>query len=671
MTRCHPFAVLQGVHPVSILLGAVLFVVTVLSFCHPHLATPPTPPRPHDHGPFAPPPWSDASPAWQALDATLAPEHLARRIDRAVEQLDLQPLYDTYRRTGSLAHHPKLLLKVVLFEMQSRFHSPAAWAQHARENQPVRWLARGCQPGRSRWYAFRDRVAPFLDGWHRQVLQQAQAQGQTTATAGALDGTLIAALGSRHQLCNQTRLQGRLQQLAAAVTQDEQASQAARGPAGLGLAAPGQSNSAEQAAAQAAQGSAVPTAPPTAVATPACLPAAAVATALAPPPVTLATAPPPGNATPGTTTAPVGTPPCPRPPDRPAMVAAAPSRTNPSVPSATARAAQTQVPPTPAAPARHPAWLATTPAGRQAQYQRYQAADQQLQQRRRVNAQRRRKDRLPDQRVVVCPAEPEAALGRDKLKVFRPLYTESLLLDLESSLVLAWELFPQSNDAGTLPVMLQRTQALGGHAVKVLLGDGSFASHQQVAAAEAAGTTLYAPWGKQAHATAAASVRTPERFPKESFVWQSGEQQYVCPQGQVLRYVGEGQEKQADGESLRMKRYRCAAAVCQACPERARCTTSASGRTVTRSVHEESVERLKERMATAEGKALYKLRKQTVELCFADQKEHRGLRQFTSRGPARARCQVGLSVLAHNLVAVDQYAQAQPPKRLSLNIIEL
>ncbi len=64
------------------------------------------------------------------------------------------------------------------------------------------------------------------------------------------------------------------------------------------------------------------------------------------------------------------------------------------------------------------------------------------------------------------------------------------------------------------------------------------------------------------------------------------------------------------------------------------------------------MEALRERMARPEAQTLYRPRKQTVELVNADWKEHRRLRRFSGRGLQRARCQVGLIVLAHNLVTL-------------------
>jgi hypothetical protein len=54
-------------------------------------------------------------------------------------------------------------------------------------------------------------------------------------------------------------------------------------------------------------------------------------------------------------------------------------------------------------------------------------------------------------------------------------------------------------------------------------------------------------------------------------------------------------------------------------------------------------------MQTEEAKLLYKQRGQTIERVFADFKEHRNLRRFRGRGISRARTQLGLTVLGHNL----------------------
>ena len=171
-------------------------------------------PRPRS---YAPVPWHEDHPQRRALEELLDPDHLARRIDQAVAQLDRQALDALYGRTGSLPYDPAYLLRAVLFEVQRGQHSPAAWWRDSRELGPIRWLLRGLTPSRSCWYAFRERLGPVLEVLNRQVLHQAVAEELTPASRGALDGTLVAANASRHRLVNEATLTKRVAQLAAAV----------------------------------------------------------------------------------------------------------------------------------------------------------------------------------------------------------------------------------------------------------------------------------------------------------------------------------------------------------------------------------------------------------------------------------------------------------------------
>ncbi len=76
--------------------------------------------------------------------------------------------------------------------------------------------------------------------------------------------------------------------------------------------------------------------------------------------------------------------------------------------------------------------------------------------------------------------------------------------------------------------------------------------------------------------------------------------------------------------------------------------------------NEELLDALRARMEMDQAKRLYKLRSRTVELNYADLKEHRGLRRFHCRGRYRAKAEAGSLVLAHNLLFV--HAQRRPAR---------
>ena len=69
------------------------------------------------------------------------------------------------------------------------------------------------------------------------------------------------------------------------------------------------------------------------------------------------------------------------------------------------------------------------------------------------------------------------------------------------------------------------------------------------------------------------------------------------------------------------------------------------------------------RLETAEGKALYKQRKQTVEPVFGVIKEVIGFRRFSMRGKEKAETEWSLVCLSYNLKKIFKLMGACAPKR--------
>jgi len=301
---------------------------------------------------------------------------------------------------------------------------------------------------------------------------------------------------------------------------------------------------------------------------------------------------------------------------------------------------------------RPAAWLAPTERGRQQQYERYQKSQVEFEQRHEQNQQRAADKRQPADKVMLSLGDPEAPLGRDKEKVYRPLYNVQFSLDLDSPLILAYDVFAQPTDAGTLGPMLERQRLLTGRLPKHQLGDASYATALDLAVCHGLGVELYAPY-QENDFSANGKKSAPKQTPKSAFTWLEAQQTYQCPQGHLLNRDSREHQRRAGGQRLEVVTYRCAATLCMACEQQKACVQNPqSGRTVKRSEYEHFVEELQARMATDEAKALYKLRKQTVELSFADLKAHRELRRFSGKGLSRARTEVGLLVLAHNGLTV-------------------
>src|SRR6266702_2351607 len=126
------------------------------------------------------------------------------------------------------------------------------------------------------------------------------------------------------------------------------------------------------------------------------------------------------------------------------------------------------------------------------------------------------------------------------------------------------------------------------------------------------------------------------------FTYDAGQDQYRCPQGQVLRpaYRMEGTQE---------IQYRADAAICNVCPVKAQCTDSPRGRHVHRSFFADYVERVKGYQQTfAYQKAMNK-RKVWVEPLFAEGKQWHGMGRFRLRRLWRVNCEALMIASGQNL----------------------
>jgi hypothetical protein len=168
-----------------------------------------------------------------------------------------------------------------------------------------------------------------------------------------------------------------------------------------------------------------------------------------------------------------------------------------------------------------------------------------------------------------------------------------------------------------------------------ITGDTTYGTLENITAVETAGIRAYVP--------------LPD-LEEKSDVWSAGHfcyepeaDQYRCPQGAVLKRIGEPDA--TTGRQL----HRAPASVCNHCPVKAQCTTSAQGRRVSRYAGEEDLERVRAHHETpAYARALRK-RKVWVEPLCAEAKDWHGLRRFRLRRLWRVNGEVLLTAAGQNL----------------------
>jgi len=302
-----------------------------------------------------------------------------------------------------------------------------------------------------------------------------------------------------------------------------------------------------------------------------------------------------------------------------------------------------------------PKWVPPTAAGREELARRMRRANEVLQQRIEENAKRPLDKRNDRDKIQVSLSDPEAPLGRDKMKVYRPLYTVQYVIEPTSRLILAYQCDAAVCDTGTLAPMIDRVQKVVGGQLRCMMADAAYCTILDLRDCQERDVELLAPVQSNSFSKPKMSTNGVGLSNRDQFVWDSDRQTYRCPAGHELKYHSKQTKRRHGDRTLTQYRYQCPADLCRSCPLARNCVRDPSkGRTVTRMDGQELLDAQRQKMEQPEVKQRYKLRGQTVELGFADAKGNRRFDKYHGRGLRRARTETGLMVVAQNLLRLDR-----------------
>lgn len=131
-------------------------------------------------------------------------------------------------------------------------------------------------------------------------------------------------------------------------------------------------------------------------------------------------------------------------------------------------------------------------------------------------------------------------------------------------------------------------------------------------------------------------------FKKYEYVYDEYYDCILCPENQILSYSTTNR----DG----YREYKSNASICRECPKRMQCTHSKSfQKIVTLHIWEPYMEAAEDYRYTPQYKAIYDLRKETIERVFGDAKEKHGMRYTHLRGLLKVKMQAALTFACMNL----------------------
>lgn len=313
-----------------------------------------------------------------------------------------------------------------------------------------------------------------------------------------------------------------------------------------------------------------------------------------------------------------------------------------------------------------PQWVPATDSGRLDLAERMHKASEILTERIARNARKPSDKRKDSEKIQVSLSDPIAPLGRDKLKVFRPLYTVQYVVAPVSHLIMSYCCEPEVTDVGTLAPMIDKTQQAVRGQLKTMMADAAYCSIVDLQDCRERDIELLAPVQSNAFTQSKMVAKPNPQIPRGEFDWDEAEQCYRCQQGHRLDYRDRTRKQRHSGRQLWESRYRCDSAHCSACQLANKCLRPGSNRrTIKRLEGQELLDAQREKMADPKVQLRYRLRGQTVELAYADSKGNRRLDRFHGRGLSRVRAETGLMVVAQNLMRLDRL-QRNPLKSVKI-----
>ena len=133
-----------------------------------------------------------------SVDDWLNEDHLARFVVEVIDGLDLSNLTRQYAGRGSKAHHPAILLAILVYGYATGVFSSRKLERATYDSVAFRYIAAGTHPDHDTLATFRRRFLDELAGLFLQVLEMAKEMKLLKMGTVCLDGTKMHANASRH-----------------------------------------------------------------------------------------------------------------------------------------------------------------------------------------------------------------------------------------------------------------------------------------------------------------------------------------------------------------------------------------------------------------------------------------------------------------------------------------
>jgi len=237
-------------------------------------------------------------------------------------------------------------------------------------------------------------------------------------------------------------------------------------------------------------------------------------------------------------------------------------------------------------------------------------------------------------------------------------YNTQIVVDEKHGLIVNSDVVDKNNDLEQFADQINQANETLGKKCKAACADSGYADTTELEKIDKQDIKVIVPSQRQA------SKKEPKPFNKEQFCYDSKKDHYICPEGRELKYSCINKHKKRKPSKQYMITENT---LCKECQHFGVCTTSPRGRKVTRLLNEEVRQRLEAQYREPESQAIYKLRKEKVELPFGHIKHNLKVDAFLLRGKEGTKAEMSLltSCLINILGIKDLIRELKSLKRIA------
>lgn len=248
----------------------------------------------------------------------------------------------------------------------------------------------------------------------------------------------------------------------------------------------------------------------------------------------------------------------------------------------------------------------------------------------------------------VSESDPQSRIMKEGNGGYSPCFNVQVVTDTAAQVIVGLGVVQAGSDAGELLAGMAQVEENLGQKPGQAIVDGGYTNRANVMGMEAAGIEMIGSW-PDCQATGEKCLErrgVAKEFYPNQFVYEESSNSYTCPAGKSLRWEGD-----EAGEGVTYRTYRGQKEDCGACPHQGQCCPQVKRGVRCLVVAEDSpvVRAFREKMETAEAKAVYRLRARVAEFTNAWLKDKHKFRQFRLRGLAKARTEALWHCLVYNI----------------------